>query len=586
MKKVFLRVTPSDKFYQNYKNLNLCYWAKDFKKKHYDVKTENFFNAQNNKNRIKRNRLSHTISLKIIKFLYNKLSNNFYKKLSKEEYEIILYPFIQSFTYMILDRKFMIDEFLLRNEIKKIAVNDILEKENKFLCNSSIDFLKVIQTEGFNNFLILDIFKRNKNLKIEIKKKRFKDNEIIIKKEKFTIISKLKNYLQISLSKFSYKFNKIVFESIYYPKFEFIKICLSFGIFPYKVFKLFQLNFSSNLDLNKRNSLKSSIRRSNFSKLEKMISDIIVNNIPKNYLENFNQIIKHLNQYPKKKKIITSISFYYNEIFRIFLVLARRNKTKIIQCDHGGGFSFQNIPNHLYIQKKIFDNFAVWGKHSHGKNISSKKKIFINPTLSSLNLNLNIDIKNHLSILFYESRKFTIEYDALQSFENQNKALNNLIYVSKKLPREIRDTTVFRTLRNYGLEGEKRFNREVLNSKKYGKNIELSKSFAKILKHSKLIICNFPSTSFSEALSFNIPTLLFCDENEILLDERSKSFFIKMKKNKMIFSNRIKLIEHIKKIWKDPNEWWMKGNIQNLRTNYLRNYFNVIDDLKCSWIKK
>ena len=39
--KIF-KLSISDKFYQNYKNLNLCYWAKDFKKKHYDVKTENF----------------------------------------------------------------------------------------------------------------------------------------------------------------------------------------------------------------------------------------------------------------------------------------------------------------------------------------------------------------------------------------------------------------------------------------------------------------------------------------------------------------------------------------------------------------
>ena len=105
------------------------------------------------------------------------------------------------------------------------------------------------------------------------------------------------------------------------------------------------------------------------------------------------------------------------------------------------------------------------------------------------------------------------------------------------------------------------------------------------MKHSKLIVCNFPSTSFSEALSLNIPTLLFCNEKEILLDERSRNFLIKMKKNKMSFDDTTKLKEHIKNIWANPNGWWEKKNIQNLRTDYLRSYFNVIDHLPSSWIK-
>ena len=100
------------------------------------------------------------------------------------------------------------------------------------------------------------------------------------------------------------------------------------------------------------------------------------------------------------------------------------------------------------------------------KNSLQKKKIFINPTLPSLDINLSNSNKNYLSILFYESRKFIIEYDALQSFENQNKSLNDLILISKKLPEKISKKIVFRSLRNYGLESENRFYENVINSKK------------------------------------------------------------------------------------------------------------------------
>ena len=131
-----------------------------------------------------------------------------------------------------------------------------------------------------------------------------------------------------------------------------MKDCLRFRIFPYKVSKLFFLNFNSELDVKKRKKLKSYLKLTKFSKFEKLVGNLLLDIIPKNYIENFDHIINHLHCYGNKKKIITSISFYYNEIFRMFLVFAKRNKTKIIQCDHGGGFSFKNVPM-PYIQKNF-----------------------------------------------------------------------------------------------------------------------------------------------------------------------------------------------------------------------------------------
>ena len=57
MKKVFLRITHSDRFYKDYKNLNLFYWGEDFKKKGCKSEKRYFFKSQSNKNRIRRNKL-------------------------------------------------------------------------------------------------------------------------------------------------------------------------------------------------------------------------------------------------------------------------------------------------------------------------------------------------------------------------------------------------------------------------------------------------------------------------------------------------------------------------------------------------
>ena len=59
----------------------------------------------------------------------------------------------------------------------------------------------------------------------------------------------------------------------------------------------------------------------------------------------------------------------------MFLVFAKRNKTKIIQCDHGGGFSFKNVPM-PYIQKKFLTTLLFGENMLMEKNSPTKKNIY------------------------------------------------------------------------------------------------------------------------------------------------------------------------------------------------------------------
>ena len=88
-----------------------------------------------------------------------------------------------------------------------------------------------------------------------------------------------------------------------------MKDCLRFRIFPYKVSKLFFLNFNSELDVKKRKKLKSYLKLTKFSKFEKLVGNLLLDIIPKNYIENFDHIINHLHCYGNKKK-----DYYFNFI--------------------------------------------------------------------------------------------------------------------------------------------------------------------------------------------------------------------------------------------------------------------------------
>ena len=243
-----------------------------------------------------------------------------------------------------------------------------------------------------------------------------------------------------------------------------MKDCLRFRIFPYKVSKLFFLNFNSELDVKKKKNSKSYLKLTKFSKFEKLVGNLLLDIIPKNYIENFDHIINHLHCYGNKKRLLLQFHFTIMRYLECFLFLQKEiNKNNSMSWRR---FSFKNVPM-PYIQKKFLTTL-LFGKTCSWKRTPAKK-IFINPTLPSLDINLSNSNKNYLSIPFMKV-KFIIEYDALQSFENQNKSLNDLILISKKLPEKISKKIVFRSLRNYGLESENRFYENVINSKKNRKN--------------------------------------------------------------------------------------------------------------------
>jgi putative transferase (TIGR04331 family) len=587
MKSVFLRTTQSDKFYKSYNNVDICFWANDFSKKKYSFKRDNLSNVLTRKNKLKINNLSDQISKRISKIIYKVLKKNFVEKISYQEWEIIFYPFINIFINMIFSRKLIIDNFFSKKKYKKIKLNSASSDENEFSFNSSKEFINVINTDKFNNFLILKIIKNKKNINFEEKKVRFLDNYQTKKNIFFTkYLLRVKNLFKIFLAKISYSLNEIVVETMYISKKDFVIFCFQHKIFPYKIEKLFDYKFNNYNNIDLRRRILSETLKEKLSNNEKLIMNIVIPLIPKNFIENLNDIINFYKKFKKKKKIITTTSFYYNELFRVFLIFCKRNEANIIRVDHGGGLAFERIPN-TYVQKKIFDKFAVWGKYSsNGLQIPSYKKIYVNPSLPSTFDKIKKDDQEYLSFIFNESYKFSFNHDGIQQFEYQDKLFRELIYLAKELPLKIRKKLVFRTLKNLGLYSSLRFRREMFKNDIFRGNIKTGESFIKTIKKSKIIIFNLPSTSYSEAISLNIPSILYCNVKQILLDKKSEKLFYLMKKNKMAFDNHKKLLEHIKKIWQDPYYWWDLKIVQEIRNNYLRQYYNVLDDLSKNWFRE
>ena len=90
-------------------------------------------------------------------------------------------------------------------------------------------------------------------------------------------------------------------------------------------------------------------------------------NLPKSYLENFNEIKDEINKSNLPENInyiFTSYGQYYDEFFKIYIALVKnkypQTKLCILQHGYGGIFKADNFYN-IYLDQKISDIYLTWG---------------------------------------------------------------------------------------------------------------------------------------------------------------------------------------------------------------------------------
>ena len=94
-------------------------------------------------------------------------------------------------------------------------------------------------------------------------------------------------------------------------------------------------------------------------------------------------------------------------------------------------------------------------------------------------------------------------------------------------------------------------------------------SLRKAFKYSKIIVCTYPQTTFSEAMIFGVPTILILSENFWEFDDNFNDLIKQLKDNKIIFTCSKEAAIHINSIWEDPELWWGRIETYEARQNYI-----------------
>jgi len=478
----------------------------------------------------------------------------------KQFWDILLGPFL--LLHIAFCCRYYYSKLQKKNRFKKISKNKIkiLHSKSYYVPENTEDHREYFQYSdaGQNQLfsqLIMNFNKKNYDL-FKKKKKKIIINRDIIKEK----IIKLRQYLSIKIFQ-----PKLLVTGAYMPA-KFIsqlklrhKRNISFIKFYIPTF------FNKDIFWLERNEISTLKSRNNF---DKFFLSTLKFSLPKSLLENFNYNYSYSKNFLdnfKKLKFILNENMTEDNLFLIACATIKKIKTIYVEHNY---IQHQFIGNTIDYIKNKFDFFLTNGWKVKKKNIISAGSYFFPNELKKTIYN------NKKKILFISGptlKRPPYTCSAHDSHDETNR--NTFVKVTKDF---------FNNLDNEILSNMKiRLHPNKLNRHdSYKKMFKSKAQKVKIINHSKetfnhsllnsdFVVNNYLGTPYLQSLCMNKPTLIIYNPKAYFLNSDNHNFYDDLFKANIMHKNPIQAAKFIKKIWKNPYEWWQSKRTQTLRKSFL-----------------
>jgi putative transferase (TIGR04331 family) len=524
---------------------------------------------------------------RILKILCQKINAHHNVKKSNRYWVLLLDPWLSSYLSIMFDRW---ENLTFATKTYNFNVNfykGIIKKNSHFL----FEIPSFRASDALYNQLIYQrLYKENFFIKkLKISYKTFHIGKNFSKSNFFKKKTYIKLFFLLIFQFIERLFlNKRAYSNYFIYPFSSLSlgVILKFKFFC-KIKVLFFFNEIYDIEKKLNLRLKTSIQQSTIRKqklkfitknnFEKFLVRYILNDLPSAIIEDYKFTLKHIKKINlNPNTIIASANYWDTFSFKLWIAEMTEIGKLFFINDHGRGLiPFDELLN--------FENDMCNIKLSWHKPINNKQ-IQV-PALRYSNFKLKkFHSSRYCSVVGLEANKNInmINFYALSS--EAIKTYFQIVNFYKLLNTDIKNNFLLKPRKYSKFEGS--WDLESFFKKKIGKDkIYDGLDYDKFISNSKIIICTYPLTTLSDAITLNKPTILLLPKSTYFFHPRFKKIISMMKKNKILFYESSKAAKHINQIWNNPEEWWNSSRVMSVKKEYKKNFCQYDGNSLNNWFK-
>ena len=269
----------------------------------------------------------------------------------------------------------------------------------------------------------------------------------------------------------------------------------------------------------------------------------------------------------------SAVGWYFNEEFKFLAAEAALSGAKVVEFQHGGGYGMSlSVPSEFMALEK--DTFYTWGWH---RCADKKVKSLPSPYLSRLKNSAQVNSEEFLFIGTSTHRYVSMFCNYLFPDDMPKYLFDKKVFFDL-LSKVTVGKIVYRPYPDVGWEEIGRI-REMLPDLKLFQGGVLVNKMRKV----KLVIIDHLSTTFLEALTINVPCILFWDHRVNVLRPEAEPYFDILIKAGILYKTPQEAARKVNEIQEDPLIWWMSERTQEYKNRFCQHFALTSKDWVSAW---
>lgn len=337
-----------------------------------------------------------------------------------------------------------------------------------------------------------------------------------------------------------------------------------------------EMRYHVEIDFKIDNNFRRKILNLNGDEFEKVLSQIILADIPLLFVEGFSSFRNAVAKLPihKSHAFFTANALHWNYIYKFFL--AEHYKTsKILNMQHGGGYGIHFIAATEEYEKTVADIFYTAGWKKNETTIPlAVPKFFSKERTTGISSD---------KILFTINEMPRYVYRLLFSPLASNYLFETLTQIMAFLKHfQWRDKLVIRTYPQnlYGWDTNERIAEHFTDCF----FDDFSKPFYQMLRRARVFLTSGAHTTYLEALAANKPTVIFLSDKIIRFHPDAQPYFERLQDANILHYSPESAAEHLNAVYDNIDKWWHSNEVQETRIAFVNQYARSSSNWQNEWV--